>query len=428
MKRLLSIVLALSLAIVLPQRISAQEISAATLYEIVEGVYEYKCAQCGGDYMSSEEFCVNAGSSANTDWYAFIAGRLGKSGDGYIDALGTYMNKWYSSGRLGTSNPTEWERMSLAVMSLGGDVTHVGVDAEGNSINLIADATFEHDKFMAVEDMLINGLDYALISMDAYDDYVGDDHSDYIDKLLDAILGMELVDGGFALMGGAADVDITAMTVTALSAHMDDERVKACVDRCISWLSEAQRDTGYYMNCGYENAESCAQVVIALSCVGVDAGFDERFIKNGVSVLDALLSFRMEDGGFAHAITESVKSNELATIQSAIAVMAYYRYLNGQGSIYNFEKYDGGLADTDETEPDSSEVFVTVPNGQENVQSEASAETELVYEENTEQLQSVEGEESAGNGNLVYYIVFAVVILGITAMVYMKKHGKVEEE
>jgi len=56
--------------------------------------------------------------------------------------------------------------------------------------------------------------------------------------------------------------------------------------------------------------------------------------KNGVSVLDALCSFAVNGGGFKHLATET-SANGMATEQGFYALVAYYRLLNGQTSLYD---------------------------------------------------------------------------------------------
>src|SRR5699024_10074836 len=98
------------------------------------------------------------------------------------------------------------------------------------------------------------------------------------------------------------DPDITGMAVQALVAYYNDEHpeVKAAVDKALACLSEIQRDDGGFASWGTVNAESCAQVIVALTALGINPDSDPRFIKNDCSVLDALLAFAVDGGGFKH--------------------------------------------------------------------------------------------------------------------------------
>ena len=81
------------------------------------------------------------------------------------------------------------------------------------------------------------------------------------------------------------------MAIQSLAPYYDkDEKVKASVDRGLNWLSKPKSDGGY-SSWGSINSESIAQVIVALTSLGIDPHNDPRFVKNGNSVVDALLSF-----------------------------------------------------------------------------------------------------------------------------------------
>ncbi len=154
----------------------------------------------------------------------------------------------------------------------------------------------------------------------------------------DRILAMQKADGGWAIMGDSADPDCTAMALQALAPlYGKDGAVKAAADRGLEALSRIQTENGGYSGMGLESAESSAQVILALCSLGIDPGEDKRFIKNGKSVPDALLSFRRADGGFAHG-PEDEKSNETATLQACLALAACKRLKAGGGPFYLFEQ------------------------------------------------------------------------------------------
>ena len=132
------------------------------------------------------------------------------------------------------------------------------------------------------------------------------------------------------------------MALTALAPYYkEDSRVKESADRAVLWLSENQNSDGTYSSWGTVNSESCAQVTVALTSLGIDPNKDERFIKNGKSVLDGLLGF-YTDGGFKHVSTG--KLNAMATEQGYYALTAYFRFTGGKTSLYD-------MSDTGEATP-----------------------------------------------------------------------------
>ena len=147
------------------------------------------------------------------------------------------------------------------------------------------------------------------------------------------ILSMQINGGGWAVTGSNADVDVTAMTVQALAPYYhSDSSVKSAINKAISLLSDKQRKDGDYSSFGVENAESTAQVIIALSSLGINCEKDSRFIKNGNSPIDGLEKYMLSDGSFCHKIGGG--SNETATIQAYLSLVSYTRMTKGKGSIY----------------------------------------------------------------------------------------------
>ncbi|MGN0382976.1 MAG: leucine-rich repeat protein, partial [Eubacterium sp.] len=135
--------------------------------------------------------------------------------------------------------------------------------------------------------------------------------------------------------GNIADADITSMAVQALANYYDTyDSVKTSVDTALMVLSDMQESDGGYSSRGTKNAESCAQVICALGALGINPEEDLRFIKDGNSVVDALLLYYDETtGGFVHV--SDGKVNQMATEQAAYALAAYEAVINGGHKIYD---------------------------------------------------------------------------------------------
>jgi len=164
----------------------------------------------------------------------------------------------------------------------------------------------------------LNGAVYALLALDC-----GNYPNDIRDQYVDYILSRQLKDGGFAFSGDNADPDITAMALQALAQYRSRADVSAAVDRAVNCLSKLQQDDGGYASWGAVNSESCAQVLIAMCQLGIGTD-DARFIKNGHSVLDKLLSYQLGDGTFAHL--ENGGSDASATIQALTGLTALLKF------------------------------------------------------------------------------------------------------
>ena len=183
-----------------------------------------------------------------------------------------------------------------------------------------------------------NGPIWALIALDChgYDIPQCADGEEQTTRegLVAEILSYQCSDGGWALMGDESDVDMTAMALTSLAPYQEETDVKAAVDTALTYLSDAQQADGGFMSWGESNSESCAQVIVALTALGIDPAADSRFVKNGASPLDGLCAFACEGGGFRHS-DEQMESDGMATEQGFYALVAYDRFRQGQTRLFD---------------------------------------------------------------------------------------------
>ena len=171
-------------------------------------------------------------------------------------------------------------------------------------------------------------------------------------EMIEAILAAELETGGFAVIGQYGDPDVTAMTLQALAPFYEkNDSVKKAADRAFAFLSAAQLPDGDYSGMSKLNLESTAQVLLALSEYGIDPLKDERFIKNGNSLYDGILKYRLNDGTFGHF--DDGKFNESATMQAFYTAAALVRRQNGKGRLYDLDhaRPDELRTETDQTLP-----------------------------------------------------------------------------
>lgn len=146
------------------------------------------------------------------------------------------------------------------------------------------------------------------------------------EKLVDSLLTYQNQDGGFALSPRQeSEISTTATAVIALSNYLDRDDVKSSVRGALSFLQENQNDDGSFSISGEPNSQDLSTVIVALSSLGISAE-DERFVKNGVNIVNSLLSFQLPDGGFA--LTKGELSSVSATEQAVIALTAAQRQMN----------------------------------------------------------------------------------------------------
>ena len=240
-----------------------------------------------------------AGSSVS-DWTALALARAGIADDyaGYLARLQACVERQYAeNGSLHDVKATEYHRIALTVAALGGDPASFGTKSDGTAIDLVAEGTYNWQG----DDLGgqgLNGWIFALLTMDAVGAEVPADARYSRQDMLDAIVSAQLPDGGFSLGGGTMDVDITAMALQALAPYR--EQYQEVIDAALNALSAAQTVTGGFESWGAQSSESCAQVILALTALDIDPVEDGRFQKNQRNVVEALMDFRLSDGGFAH--------------------------------------------------------------------------------------------------------------------------------
>lgn len=279
-------------------------------------------------YKTTGDFMATLGTptvnSIGGEWMVIGLARSGRTVPaGYYDNVVEYVKaKADANERLHPAKVTDNARVILALTAIGKDVTNVG------GHNLLKGL----DNMDYVQTQDINGPIFTLIALDSHNyPTMGDVTRE---KLIQVILDAQLPDGGWNLSGENADPDMTAMAIQALAPYYKtNETVKAAVDKALEVLSALQRTDGGFGIWGTVNSESCAQVIVALTALGIDPTADSRFVKNGHTVLDALAGFYVTGGGFRH--TAGGERNDMATEQGYYALAAYYRFLNGQTRLYD---------------------------------------------------------------------------------------------
>ena len=160
-----------------------------------------------------------------------------------------------------------------------------------------------------------------------------------VSEVKSKLLALQCEGGGWAIMGTQGDADATAMTVQALAPYYQtDPDVKDAVDKALSLLSALQLSDGDYTAYGVPNPESGAQVLVALSALGIDAESDGRFIKNGKTLFDGIEKYRFAEGGFCHV--EGGEENGMATMQAFCAAVSYLRMSEGKTPLYILDNAD----------------------------------------------------------------------------------------
>ena len=292
---------------------------------------------------------LTAGDSVS-DWVAIAVSRAGTEGDtsAYRKALERYVTRMYrEQGGLDRLRATEWQRTALTALALGADPTAFGRDKNGRSVNLLADGVYQFTAAKSLGTQGLNGWIFGLIALDSARFAVPEDAVYTRATILQALVAAQEPEGGFGLTVGNSDVDLTAMTLQALAPYQNSTvtytgtsgesvTIREVVRRALAWLSDQQTAEGDFISWDAANLESTAQVIIALCSLGVDPATDARFVKNGISAVDGLMRYRLDDGTFRHILTDG--SDVMATEQALLAQEAMERLSAARRSLYDFRE------------------------------------------------------------------------------------------
>lgn len=171
--------------------------------------------------------------------------------------------------------------------------------------------------------------------------------------VIDFILSAQDETGGWEPQWGA---DTTGTVLLSLAAYYpeagaeDAWGVKDAVDRAVAWLSGEQNTTGAYAAWGADSANSTACAIWGLTALGIDPSSDARFIKDGGTLFDGLLSLATaENDGFIYGGTW----NDNATEQAFRALTAAMT-VRVSGQAYNVLDFSALPADPVQAESGGS--------------------------------------------------------------------------
>lgn len=300
MKKLINWVLVLILALT-PFSALAQD----TYLTVADAILTFAA---GGDVQGWLDETVAQAPGSTMDYYVLLLNRFGEE----LDYTEYVQNAAPMLEQGGISNPVTRQKCALAVVSCGAEeMVPAGIADE--TIGKLGVMSYVYGLHL-----LNNGLVSSQWT---------------IETVVEKLLEMQKEDGGWAVMGQYGDTDVTAMCLQALACNRGSNvRIIESINRALTFLSEKQLENGGFIGTGKENSESCAQVIVALSSLGLDACSDERFAKNGISVMEAMMQYRLADGGFAHLPGDTI-SNENASVQ---ALQALYAYLNKGELFFDF--------------------------------------------------------------------------------------------
>ena len=157
---------------------------------------------------------------------ALLACGANESYDAYLAALERHVTERYAEqGTLDALMATEYSRTILTVSMLGGDPSAFGTRPDGTAIDLLNDGVWNFAGELGAQGL--NGLIFALLAVDAGTYPEPEQAKNTRAGIVEAIRAAQEPDGGFGLVSGASEADLTAMALQALAPYGRDETVEA---------------------------------------------------------------------------------------------------------------------------------------------------------------------------------------------------------
>ena len=302
---------ALTVVSAVPFNAAAKEYTVGEVQSLIDGIVDYKLGQAGAgsvqDWINGD---ITANAGTKSEWYVISLSQDGWNDfSAYSSALESFLANNDESSAAGR------QKYALALLASGSTNPYIS-DILDDSIGAQGIMSFIYGLHV-----LNNGAVSTRFTAEG---------------VAEKLVSKQFGDGGWALFGEYGDIDVTAMTMTALSPfYGNNPAVHEAVDRGIDFLSQRQEDNGGYQSFGTANPESAAQVLTALSALGIDGVHDERFIKNGNCLIDGIAEYRLSDGSFSH--TKDGAPNETATVQALYSFIAYKRMTEGRTPLFIFD-------------------------------------------------------------------------------------------
>lgn len=205
---------------------------------------------------------------------------------------------------------TTYGRIAIGLAAAGED----SLDVQGYNLPK------KLDNMEKILEQGVIGCSYALIGAKV-SGYDLKNEEKYVDYLVDEINQQELYDL-------EVWVDMLAMAVEALSYYSEDEEIRETIEKSLDGLARFQKEDGSYGNC-----ESTAEVIIAATMAGVDLKTDERFVKDGNTLIDGLLMFKANDQ-YLHTVDGKGGNTQMSTEKALLALVALKNFEHGS-KLYN---------------------------------------------------------------------------------------------
>jgi len=260
-------------------------------------------------------------SGIDSDWDVIALSKAGKLTDRERDAYLTTLKERVNGKQL---SGTDLDKTVLVVKALG-------QDPENYENHDLIKAIYSDTSIKSLMDFT-----YALTALSTDDYVIPSDALWTKDRFIHELAQRQTSSGGWGWAGDPndePDVDTTCMVLTALSR--DQDQARDAIDKAINYLERSEQADGGFVNYS-PNSNSAAQVIIALSSLGIDPT-EGAFNKEGRNPVTNLEQYKA-NGGYKWA-TFSESDDAFSNEQVIQALVAYSLFSDGD-QLFNFRTKD----------------------------------------------------------------------------------------
>ncbi|MBF0780907.1 hypothetical protein IR114_07360, partial [Granulicatella sp. 19428wC4_WM01] len=279
---------------------------------------------------------------------------------------------------------TDIARVVLALGAIGKDSTKVG---EANLIEKLYNNS-------RLSKETSNAIAFTLIALDSKGYAISEQSVWNKETLVAELLKFQKEDGSFSLAKTqkVGSVDMTAMSLQALAPYYDknapeDNAVKQAVNKGLMYLQQQMNDQAGYGENNVGNSASTAQVLTALTALGINP-VSEEYTRGSNNMVDYLRAFQRESG---YATFSNGQSDIFGGTQVTYSLNAYDRFVNTKPRLYDFsdEKKDLDVPKENKEQP-KEDAKPAVPENPEQPKEDAKPVTPEVPEQPKEDVKPTE--------------------------------------
>lgn len=236
-----------------------------------------------------------------------------------------------------------------------------------------------------------------------------------VNKAIEFLKSQQLADGGFNDFDSVGSVDTTGMVMISL-AIVNSNGANEINEQCLSFLQSVLNENAEFVGKGeYDSANSCSQSygIIGLLASGEDV-FSDKWTKNSKNVVDALLAYQGDDGGFWYDL-DSKNNNGFFTAPD------YYSTYNAMLALCDLQYSNLWVKLAQPAQPITTTEETTAAE----LTTEAATETQTtgvtsITEQTQQQLSPITGEQPL-NPIIIIVLIAAVILIVATVLMKNKK-------